>query len=116
VKLSNSQAENHSYHASNYFKPIALFKQYEKNLLHAGETELNNRSALKETLVPEDKYEEPHIRLGNHIKFTVAEGEVTSKSNEVWKGFVIKMDAITSLLSGFGDVKGILYAGEHKTE
>jgi len=32
-------------------------------------------------------------------------GEVTLKSNEVWKGCVTK-DSITSLFSGFGDVQG----------
>jgi len=42
------------------------------------------------------------------------EGEVTLKSNEFWKGCFTK-DTITSFLSDFGDVQGILYT-EHNTE
>jgi len=60
------------------------------------------------------KYEEQHTRLGSHIKFKVVEGEVTFKSNIIWKGCVTK-DTITSFLAGFGDIKGILYT-EHNTE
>jgi len=64
---------------------------------------------LKKTAVPEDKYEELHTRLGNHSRFTVmVEGKATIKSKEVWKGCVSK-DTITSFLSSFGDVEGILY-------
>jgi len=44
----------------------------------------------------------------------VVEGEVTLKSNEFWKGCFTK-DTITSFLSSFGDVQGILYT-EHNTE
>jgi len=82
------------------------FKQYGKNLSHAGEIELDIRSTLDETAMSEDKYEELH-RLGNCFKFTVVDGEVTIKSNEVWKGCVSK-DTITSFLSSFGDVEGFL--------
>jgi len=52
-----------------------LFKQYEKHLLHAGEIELNIRSALEGNEVNDVKYEEQYTRLGIHIKFKVVEGE-----------------------------------------
>jgi len=88
-----------------------LFKQYEKHLLHAGEIELKIRSALEESEVNAVNDGEHYTRLGSRIKFKVVAGEVTIKSNEVWKGCVTK-DTITSFLSGFGDVQGILYT-EH---
>ena len=83
-----------------------LFKQYEKHLLHAGEIELEIKSALEETEVNAVNDGEHYTRLGSRIKFKVVAGEVTIKSNEVWKGCVTK-DTITSFLSGFGDVQGI---------
>jgi len=91
-----------------------LFKQYEKHLLHAGEIELEIRSALEETEVNAVKEGEHYTRLGSHIKFKVVEGEVTLKSNEDWQGCVSK-DTFTSFLSGFGDVQGILYT-EHNLD
>jgi len=80
-----------------------LFKQYEKHLLHAGEIELEIRSALEETDVNPVNDGEHYTRLGSRIKFKVVEGEVNLKSNEDWKGCVSK-DTFTSFLSGFGDV------------
>ena len=91
-----------------------LFKQYEKHLLHAGEIELEIRSALEETDVNAVNDGEHYTRLGSHIKFKVVEGEVTLKSNEDWKGCITK-DTFTSFLSGFGDVQGILYT-EHNMD
>jgi len=38
----------------------------------------------------------------------MVEGKATIKSKEVWKGCVSK-DTITSFLSSFGGVEGILY-------
>jgi len=64
-----------------------LFKQYEKHLLHAGEIELEIRSALEETEVNDVKDGEQYTRLGSHIKFKVVEGEVTFKSNALWNGW-----------------------------
>jgi len=91
-----------------------LFKQYEKHLLHAGEIELEIRSALEETEVNDVKDGEQYTRLRSHIKFKVVKGQVTLKSNEDWKGCVTK-DTFTSFLSGFSDVQGILYT-EHNTD
>jgi len=91
-----------------------LFKQYEKHLLHAGEIELEIRSALEETDVNPVNDEEHYTRLGSRIKFKVVEGEVTLTSNEDWQGCVSK-DTFTSFLSGFGDVQGILYT-EHNLD
>jgi len=91
-----------------------LFKQYEKHLLHAGEIELDIRSALEETEVFNEKVGEKFTRLGSRIKFKVVEGVVTLKSNDVWKGCITK-ETFTSFLSGFGDVQGILYT-EHNID
>ena len=91
-----------------------LFKQYEKHLLHAGEIELEIRSALEETEVNDVKEGQHYTRLGSRIKFKVVEGEVTLKSNEDWKGCITK-EKFTSFVSGFGDVEGILYT-EHNID
>jgi len=91
-----------------------LLKQKKKHLLHAGEIELEIRSALEETDVNPVNDGEHYTRLGSCIKFKVVEGEVTLKSNEDWKGCITK-DTFTSFLSGFGDVQGILYT-EHKLD
>jgi len=45
-----------------------------KSCQHAGEIELNIRSALEEMEVNEVEYEEQHTRLGSCIKFKVVEG------------------------------------------
>ena len=72
------------------------------------------RSALEETEVNDVKHEEKYTRLGSHIKFKVVKGEVTLKSNGIWKGCAMR-DTIISFLSGFGDVQGILYT-EHNID
>jgi len=84
-------------------------KKKKKHLLHAGEIEVEIRSALEETEL-NDVWEGQHYkRLGCHIKFKVEEEEVTLKSNEDWKGCVTK-DTFTPFLSGFGDLQSVYWA------